>query len=141
MAQLHEAANTPDNNETSGFSVIPEGTYIAQIVKSEWKETKAKDGQYINFHMKIVEGEFSGRMVFENLNMVNKNPIAVDIAKRTLNSICQACGVSNVEDTEELHGIAMEIKVKIREGQGDWPDQNEVAAYLPADSDDSDRHF
>ena len=138
MAQLKQAANTEDNNETSGFSVIPEGSYIAHITKSEWKTTRAGDGEYINLHLVILEGEYAGRMLFENLNMVNPNKIAEDIARKTLNSICAACKLQNVEDTEELHGIPMEVKVKIRPAQGDYPASNSIAAFLPAEKDDEE---
>ena len=135
MAQLKQAANTEDNNETTGFSVIPEGSYQAHIIKSEWKTTKAGDGEYINIHLVILDGEFAGRMLFENLNMVNPNKIAEDIARKTLNSICTACKLQAVEDTDELHGIPMEVKVKVKPAQSDWPAGNSIASYLPADGE------
>ena len=133
MAQLDQSYNSEENNESSGFSVIPEGNYHVMIDKSEWKDTKAGTGKYINFQMKVVDGEYAGRVLFDILNLINPNPVAVDIARKTLNSMCQACGLTNVEDTDELHGIVFEVKVKVEEGTGDNPDRNKIAAYLPAE--------
>lgn len=131
MAQLPKVAMSEDNSDTGGFTVLPEDEYTVQIVKSEWKDTKDKQGKYIQLMMRVVEGEYNGKPLIDRLNLVNPNPVAVDIANTTLNSICAACGKTDVEDTDELHGIPFKIKVSIREASGDWPEQNEIKAYLP----------
>jgi hypothetical protein len=136
MAQLPGAYMSEENHETSGFSIIPEGNYIAQIIKSEWKDTKAKNGKYIALTLKIVDGDHKGKVLFENLNLINPNPQAVEIATKTMNSICAACGKVNVEDTDELHAIPMTVVVKITPAKGDFPESNKISAYLPMDGEE-----
>ncbi|MBF6949467.1 DUF669 domain-containing protein, partial [Acinetobacter baumannii] len=49
------------------FAPIPVGTYIAQINRSEIKSTKAGTGSYLSLGFQIVEGEYEGRMIFQNI--------------------------------------------------------------------------
>ena len=88
MARLQFAANTPENSEgLDDYTPIPAGDVIAQIIKSQYKETKKKDGNYLQLIWKVVMGKYKGRTLFDNLNLDNPNPIAVEIANKTLNSI------------------------------------------------------
>ena len=85
-------AQTFDANtvEPSNFDVFPAGKYLAQIVASEMRPTKDGRGQYLFLELDILEGPFAGRKLFDRLNLVNDNPDTVDIATRTLSSICRA---------------------------------------------------
>jgi len=130
MAQLPWMANTDGNTEgMTDFSPLPSGKYNAQIVKSEYKETKKKDGHYLSLQLKILDGTYKDRVLFENLNLDNPNPVAVEIANKALNSICQACGAVGVEDSEELHGIPMMIKVRLKPKTATQPPSNDILFY------------
>ena len=94
------------------------------------KETKAGTGQYLQLNIQILDDPYTGRLVFERLNLINPNETAVKIANRVLADICSACGVMEVEDSEELHGIEFKIKLVVKEAEGDWPAGNEVKKYL-----------
>ncbi len=132
MALLPVKANTTDNNEgMADRSPIPAGTYLAHIVKSENKATKAKNGHYLSLQYKILQGKYKGRVVFSNLNLDNPNPIAVEIATKELNSICQALDMHGVEDSEELHQKPLGIKLIIRAGDAKYPASNEIGGYMP----------
>jgi hypothetical protein len=111
------------------MSPIPAGDYAAHIVKSEFKETKAKNGHYLALQFKILEGEYKGRVLFSNLNLDNPNPVAVEIANKELNTICQAINLVGVEDSDELHQKPMTITVIIRKGDANYPDSNEIKGY------------
>lgn len=130
MAQLNFNAN--DVQETNDFEVIPAGIYSAQIIASEMKETKAKTGMYLELRIQILDEEHRGRLIFERLNLVNPNETAVSIAQRDLASICRACGVLEVEDSEELHGIEMSVQVVVTPPRGEWAASNEVKKYMAA---------
>jgi len=119
-------------------SALPAGEYVAEIVKSEVKATKAGTGHYLALRFRVIEGEHVGRLVFTNLNYDNPNPQAVEIAFKALNSIKECCGLSpdEGEDTEELHGIPMTLKVTIRKGNDQYPDSNEIRAYTPLEGYD-----
>lgn len=132
MALLPNKANTPGNNQgQDDRSPLPAGKYNAHIVKSEMKATKAKNGHYLSVHWKVLEGDQLGKMVFCNLNLDNPNPIAVEIATKELNSICQAVGLVGVEDSAELHEKPCTITVKVDPGTAQFPPGNSITAYEP----------
>lgn len=126
---FEEGFNTKGEAEMDDFDAIPAGKYTAAIVKSEMKDNKQGTGQYLNLHFKITEGKFKDRLVFTNLNLVHPNDQAVAIARKELTSIVKACGLVSIEDTEELHGIDIEINVKVREATANYPEGNEVKGY------------
>jgi len=129
---------TPTTTETDDDRTpLEPGRYVATIVKSEMKKTKANTGHYLSLRFKVAEGPKKGRLVFTNLNLDNPNPVAVEIANKQLNSIKVACGfgVTDVEDSEELHGIPMELAVTISPGNAQYPPSNEISGYYPYDGE------
>ena len=58
--------------------------------------------KYLKVEMDITEGEFQGRKLFENLNLVNKNDLAVTIAQQTLAEICTAVNKPSIQDSSEV---------------------------------------
>ncbi len=63
---------------------------------------------------RIIDGEKVGRMIFTNLNWVNKSDVAVRIGKGDMKSIVIAVGLPgdyDLEDTDDLHTIPLKIKV------------------------------
>ena len=136
MATLPQAANTDGNKESmNDFSALPAGEYTAVIIKSQYKETKAKTGHYLQLQFKVIEGEQKGRMLFENLNLDNPNPIAVEIANKELNSICQACGKAAVSDSEELHNIPIRMTLKVDKATATQPASNSATKFEAYDGE------
>jgi hypothetical protein len=143
MALLPNAFK-PSEASDNVFEVLKGGWYKAAITKSEVKKTADKTGKYIALKF-VIEDEDNksndGRIVFTNLNTVNKNPVAVKIAERDLKSICKACDLPiddpefELEDTEDLHGITMWIKLSVKEETSQWPAKNEIKAYRHIDDD------
>jgi hypothetical protein len=125
-------AQTFDANsvEPSNFDVFPAGQYLAQIVSSEMRPTKDGRGQYLFLELDILEGQFAGRKLFDRLNLVNDNPDTVDIATRTLSSICRATGQMQVKDSEQLHLIPLIADVRVRPPKGQYGESNSIR-YLP----------
>jgi hypothetical protein len=113
MAQLNFNASTVKPIEA--MEAIPPGWYTAQMSASEMKPTSGGDGEFLNCEFAILAPqEFAARKVFTRLNLQNKNPVAVEIAYRTLSAICHAVGVIQVDDSAQLHNRPMQIKVKLR---------------------------
>ena len=125
-------AQTFDANsvEPSNFDVFPAGKYLAQIIASEMRPTKDGRGQYLFLELDILEGQFAGRKLFDRLNLVNDNPDTVDIATRTLSSICRATGQIQVKDSEQLHLIPLIADVRVRPPKGQYGESNSIR-YLP----------
>lgn len=122
----------PEEAKSTGFEPIPAGYYEAEITKSELKSTKDGTGKYIAMTFKVLDGEHEGRLVFTNLNIVNKSDVAVRIAQGDLKAICHSVGFEgDLEDTEDLHGIPMAIKVSEKPETPQWPAKNEIKGYKP----------
>ncbi len=135
MAKLLQAFDSEQHGEMANFDPVPANVYPMQITKSELCKTKDYDQtkhQFIKLELSIIGGEFKGRKVWTNLNIINKNQIAVKIANEELGAICKACGKPKIQDTEELHGIPMNVKLRIKAAKGDYPAQNIPAGYEPA---------
>lgn len=133
MALLQNSFITDDVEDVS-FAPVPPGMYTMQITKSEIKTTKSGNGEYISLQMVIMdEGSYAGRTVFTNLNIVNPNEKAVQIARSQLKNICKSVGITEFQDTQELHGIPFLAKLKIVPGRDGYDDRNEVAKFSPLD--------
>lgn len=123
-------ANTVEPN--ADFEPIPAGQYKAVFTESEEKPTKARTGSYLQLKAEIIEGEHKGRIVFERLNLNNPNETAVDIAKRTLSSICRAVGVMTPRDSSDLHDKPFLMKLAVTPAQGQYGPGNDIKSYEAA---------
>jgi Protein of unknown function (DUF669) len=128
MAQLNFDASTVAPN-TGTQDAIPAGWYNVQIDQSELKPTKDASGAYLELRLAVLDGQYAGRKVFSRLNLRNNNPQAVEIAFKDLSAICHAVGVMQVQDSSQLHGKPMKIKVSVRAATGEYEASNEVKAY------------
>ena len=95
------------------------------------KDTKAGTGKYLSLGFKCIEGNQKGMMVFTNLNLVNPNEVAVNIANQDLKRICTAVGKKSITDSSELHGIPLVIKVAVRDDDDPYPG-NDIKRYKVA---------
>ena len=135
MAVLNFNAKEVDIGQDSGkdgFSVIPAGKYVAMITDSELKTTRDGTGKYLQLTFQITEGQYTRRLIWDRLNLMNKNEQAVEIAKRDLAKICRALSLDAIQDSEELHGKPMKIDIKIRPASGNYGESNEVSGYYAA---------
>lgn len=120
----------PEDTETADFSPIPAGWYEAELIKSKLETTKDKTGKYLAFTFKVIDGDYDGRLVFTNLNIVNKNETAVKIANSDLKKICEAVGFAGeLEDTEDLHNIPLMVKASVKPETAQWPAKNELKDF------------
>lgn len=115
---------------TAAFEALPAGWYDARIDESEMKPTKDGSGAYLKLRFSIIGGKYDNQKVFQNLNLRNANPTAVEIAMRNLSAIAHAVGVLQVQNSAQLHGIPLKIKIKVRKDPtGQYGDSNEISAY------------
>lgn len=138
MPMLPKVFTTADHEPMTDFTPIPDDWYLFEIVKSEIKDTKAKNGKRLNFQLKVIEGGESkedgrakhvGRLVFVGLNIQNPSAQAVEISMRELRSLCDACNVEELEDSVELHDIPFWGKTGIEESEGYAP-KNFIKKYM-----------
>jgi hypothetical protein len=143
MAKLDETFDSSTVPEREEFEVLPPGPQTLMIVNSELKDTKAKPGkgagQMIVLEIDVVDGQYSGRKLFERLNIKNDSEKAVEIAYRTLGEIVKAVGKTTIKDTTELHNkrftgvLAVEPpKPYTKDGVEQMGKaQNSIKKYLP----------
>ena len=137
MAQLGGVFDASKVDPNAGFDVIPAGKYIAQIIKSDMLPTSDGQGQFLKLEYEIIEGEFKGRRLWNNLNLVNNSALAVEIAQRDLSAICHAVGEIEVSDSEQLHFKPLLVTVKVRPAGKDKKGiehnaQNEIGGHARA---------
>ena len=141
MAELPSVFTVDEDSERmSEFGIMPSIHYLGHIKKSEIKKTKAGTGLRLNMQVEIEGSEeddftldnckYKGRLVFIGLNIQNPNAQTVEIAQRELASICDACGVDELEDSDELHGITFGFKLGIEAGTDGYDDKNVIKKYM-----------
>ncbi len=126
LTESFDIATLPES--TSGFDPLPAGWYQATITSTDLKTTKAGNGQYIKLRYDIVGPTHQGRVVFGNLNVFNPNPKAEEIGREQLRKLMLAAGLSKLQDTDELVGATVEIKLDIR-NDPQYGSSNEVQGF------------
>jgi len=126
LDQTFEADAMPVSEKS--YEPLPAGWYTASITAAELKNTKAGTGQYIAIRYDIIGPSHQGRIVFGNLNIRNPNPKAEEIGRQQLGEIMRGIGIAKVQDTDELIGGQLSIKVDIRSSE-QYGDQNEVKGF------------
>lgn len=130
MAFLGQSFDLNELPEGAGnFEPIPAGWYESKIDNAELKDTKNGDGQYIKIRFSIVGPTHQGRTVFANLNIRNASAKAEEIGRQQLGELMRAIGLNKVEDTDELIGGDVKIKLSIREAANGYDAQNEVKGF------------
>ena len=122
----------PSSITTTSRGVLPPGWYSACIAESGVSPTKKAGGFKLELTF-VIDGDrhpdFAGRKIWENLNIVNANAVAVEIAERDLADICNACSIGEMEDTEQLHAIPLAIKLAIEPAKDGYDEKNTIAEY------------
>jgi hypothetical protein len=93
------------------------------------KPTKAGDGEYLKLEIQIIDGPAKGRKIWHNLNLQNKNPTAVNIAKAELSAICRAVNVLVPNDSIELHDIPFCITLGVQKNKETGDQENRIKKF------------
>jgi hypothetical protein len=114
MAKLGGTFDAKTVEPNAPLEALPAGEYRVQILQSEMRATKAGTGRMLWLDMEVLDGEHKGRHLYDQLNLINPNPTAEEIAQRTLSAICHATGRLEVSDSDELHFAPMLAKVVVK---------------------------
>lgn len=141
MAYLGETYNVDGNDVAGDYTPVPPGEYVVQVEASDIKDAKKAGNKFIELTLTIMEGPEVNRKLTDRINLWNDNPKAVEIARRSLNSLGVACGKMAIGDTNEVHGIPMIAVVKVDPAkpyvdrqtgeQKPGSPSNSIAAYKP----------
>lgn len=136
MAFLGETFAADDLPTGNGeYELLPEGLYSATITKAEVNQTKSGTGTKIDVRFDITGPSHQGRVVFAAINIRNQSAKAEEIGRQQLGEIMRAIGLARLEDSDQLVGGQLQIKVKIKQptpddvARGYSQARNEVAGY------------
>ena len=122
--------------QDNSFAPLPAGDYQVIVDDSDFRETKSGNGRYLHLELQVVGEQGKGRKVFDNLNLENPNPQAVEIAQRQLAGLVRACGKIKIADSSELHNIPVMANLSVRPASNGYDASNDVKYYkmLPKDT-------
>jgi hypothetical protein len=93
---------------------------------------KSGNGEGLKLTFEIIDGQFKGRRVWENLNIRHSNEDTQRIAQSQLSALCHAVNVIKLLDTAALHFKPVRINVTVREAQGIYKASNNIKGYEAA---------
>lgn len=129
MANIADFSRRADELPEQEYSLVPDGSYNADIEKAELRQTKDGTGQYINLQIKILGPTNAGRVVFGTINIQNKSEKAEEIGLRQLKELRAALGMAALRDTDDLVGRQVKVKIKTQPEKDGYPARNTVAGY------------
>ena len=128
MASFDFDASSVPVTEKS-FEVLPAGWYTASVTGADLKATKSGTGQYLRIEYTISGPTGAGRKVWSNYNVRNENPKAESIGREQLAELCRCVGLARVNDTDQLLGCNVSVKLKVREASNGYEATNEVQGH------------
>ena len=129
MALINFNVNELPPSEGNDFEPIATGWYEVVMTKGAMKDTKAGNGKRLACEFDVIGPAYAGRKLFHGFNMVNPNAEAVKISQRQLGDFAEACGKEEVQDSDELIGIPVLAKVKVKEAKGGYDASNEIVTF------------
>ena len=121
----------PDPGE--GFSLIPEGKYMAKVTNSKLVPTRSGNGQILELTWQIQSGPYERRLIWDKITIIHSNEQAQDIGRKQWKKALRAAGIDHSpQDSSEIHGKLVKIVVKTKPASNGFEASNAVAAYYPA---------
>ena len=121
-----------DDAPTGDYECLPAGDYTALIQSAELLPTKAGTGHYVKTCFQVVDGNMSGRTVYNYFNIVNANPKCQNIGLAQFADMSRAIGLEAVADTTQLVNqvLVIRVGVKMSTYQGETKNENTIKKYF-----------
>lgn len=133
MAFLGETFETASLPEGRSYDLLPDGWYNVTITKADLGPTKSGTGQKIDVRYDITGPTHQGRVIFQSVNIRNQSQKAEEIGRQQLGEIMRAVGLAKVQDTDELIGGHLCVKVKTKPAENGYEARNEVSGFKAID--------
>jgi hypothetical protein len=132
---LPETFDPSAHEGTRDLECIPIAWYQAQLIENEIRHARNGNGSYLLAIFEILDGEFRGRKVYQNITLQNDNQQAVEIGQRLLTDIYKAVGhTTPTRDIRVMLFKPVMARVGIkRDKDGVFPDRNVVTSVRPPD--------
>ncbi|MFG1389069.1 DUF669 domain-containing protein [Xanthobacter versatilis] len=121
-----------DTSERGGFTPLPAGEYMVQIVEGGVVRKDNGDAM-MKLVLEVMDGEFTGRKLFENLNIRHSNPTAQKIALETLTELWRDAmgGSGNPPNVEIMTFKPVRAKVAVEKRKDTGDMQNRIKRFFP----------
>ena len=116
QAELGGQVFVPENEEKQDdeFKPLKPAWYPAEIEKAEVTKTKDEMGSYLKIQFVVLGEVNSGRKIFTNINLKNKNETCVQIGHKELATLCSAIGCPGLKSTDQLLSKTLMIKTAVK---------------------------
>jgi hypothetical protein len=137
MADLSNMGLDPNVEENSGeFTVLPEGKYKCVIIADRITDNQKGTGKLLELKVQVIEGQHTGTVIIDRLNIRNQNEIAQRIGQGTLKRLCGLTGTPYPPtDTTLMYGKPLMATVKIEtftsNRTGNELKSNKISGYNP----------
>lgn len=128
MAYLGQTFNVADHVPSSP-DPVPAGWYTAKITDAKVKDTKAGNGNFLEVTFSILGPSYEGRCVWGRFNLKNPNPQAEQIGQAQFMDMARAIGLEVVDDSDQLLGGELDVKVTVKKGDEQYSDSNDVKGF------------
>lgn len=133
MAFLGETYETENLPEGRSYDLLPDGWYNVTISQATLADTKSGTGKKIDIRYDITGPTHQGRVIFGSVNIRNQSQKAEEIGRQQLGEIMRAIGLSKVQDSDELIGGHLAVKVKTKPAENGYEARNEVSGFKAID--------
>lgn len=123
LGSSFSASELPQSDRS--YDLIPDGWYTVKITEAKVSPTKSGTGEKIDVRYDILGPSQQGRVIFGAINIRNQNPTAESIGLQQLGEIMRAIGLDRIEDSDQLVGGELQIKVRIKQPT----DKDKAAGY------------
>lgn len=113
------------------LDVIPQDDYVAALTASEKKANAKRTGHYLKLTFTVLDGEYKGRKIFDQLNLWHPSAQTVAIAQSRLSAICRAVNKLQPRDSTDLHDIPLIIAVGHEKRDDNGELKNVIKAFKP----------
>jgi len=121
-------------------SPIPAGEYYAEIENAELKDTKNGAGTGCNTTFNVLghvgDKSQKGRKTFNWFNLTHSNDVAEKIGRQEFANLCKAIGKPMLQDTDELLGSQLVIKIGFDKKDAT---RNQIKRYIALDGYDASK--
>lgn len=120
-----------DESKSGSFDPLPVGSYIVEIISTETRDNNAGTGNYLSVTYEVIDGDHKGRRVWENLTLSHPTQTAVEIGRAKLKRLIKTLGFTGINDSSEMHGHQLNLKLTQKPRKDTKEIQNEVKGYEP----------
>ena len=113
--------------ESRPMSPLPPGDYPVRIERAEMKPTST-GGQRLVFTLKVTDGDHANRLVWADMNVVNKSAAAQGIGRRQLATLLAAIDMVGERDMARTIDAELIVGVKVEKSE-EYGDKNRVVSF------------